>query len=477
MSGYEIYIKHNAQEIEYADSRYPGPKDFVHLHNHTMFSPLDGIPKPDEYFEICSKMEMPAFAITDHGTMASFPDAYIASKKHNIKFLPGNEFYYSDYHEQMIELQKSGKKISELKVENEELYSRMRRNRHLTVIAMNMVGYRNLIKISEIAWGTRQFYSRARISFDLLKEYNEGLIILSGCLNGPISHELRRAYLLGRDGHTAEAKTYLANASHYVQQFKGVFGDRYYIEHQMPGESIDGARETFGLLTKIMEQFGLKGILTNDTHYLARRDFELQKIMMAINQGTVVNDPDLFHVNSDEQFFKTRAQLRQTFYEQKYSDLVPIENFESYCDNTIEIAERCEGFNPDLSPKLPQVEDADNKLIQETINGLKRLNLWYDPKKYLCDGKMVTHQEQAIIELKRFIEKGFSSYFLITQDLVRYSTNKLGLPLGPGRGSCGGSIVCYALGITQINALMWELSFDRFLSESRGGNMLKVTME
>ncbi len=198
--------------------------------------------------------------------------------------------------------------------------------------------------------------------------------------------------------------------------------------------------------------------------------------MMAISQNVTVDDPNLFHVNSDEQFFKTRAQLRKTFLEGGYNKRVPLERFEQYCDNTLEVAGKCNSFDPNLDPKLPRIPNANQILRDKTYDGLRKLGLMESEKLYEIDGRMVTYKQQVDIELKRFIDKDFASYFLITADLVEYSKDQ-GWPVGPARGSAGGSLACYCLGIHQMDPLKWGLSFDRFLSASRGGHMLNVRME
>lgn len=196
---------------------------------------------------------------------------------------------------------------------------------------------------------------------------------------------------------------------------------------------------------------------------------------MAVDQNLTIDSPDLFIVNSDEQFFKTRADLRKSFMED-YSRSVNINKFEESCDNTVGVAEKCEGFQPDLTPKLPHIEDANRKLAARVIKALKEKRLFNSTKKYLMDGKMVTHRQQVERELKRIMSKGFASYFIITRELVQYSLNK-NWDVGPARGSAGGSLVCYLLGIHELDPLKWELSFNRFMSPSRGGYLLNVSLE
>lgn len=477
MSLIEKYIKAVLPAIEAANKEFPGPSDFVHLHNHSLYSALDGVASPEDYFAGCKYFNLPAFAITDHGTMASMPDAYFAAKKNNVKQIPGCEFYFNDYHHIVEEMKTRGIEISSIKDSDPELWERYSRNRHLTVLASNMIGYRNMLRISNTAWQTSVRYNKARINFDLLKQHKEGLIIISGCLNGPVCHELRKAIKAKKSGDSATAEKYYKNAIQYINKFREEFGDNYYIEFQMHGDAVENSKDVFRQLVQIAKALDIKGVITNDCHYYLREDFELQKTMMAIAQGVVVSDPNLFHVNCDEQFFKTRSQLRQTFYKYDYDKIMTPEMFEQCCDNTVAIHEKCTGFIPDMSPKLPSIENADEELVKRVSESLKKKGLWDKTERYYSDGRLVTYREQAKIELKRIIDKKFSSYFLIMQDLISYSVNTLQMPVGPGRGSTAGCLVSYALGIHQMDPLAWGLSFNRFLSESRGGNLLEVTME
>lgn len=447
-----------------AEKQYPGPSEFVHLHNHTLFSILDGVAQPDQYFKGCVDRKWPAFAVTEHGVLNSVPDNYLAAKEHKIKYIVGCEFYYNDYELKRQELNTAGQKISELRLTNEDFASRLTRNRHLTVLAKNMKGYENLLKINKYAY-EKGFYYRPRIWFDTLAAHKEGLIVLSGCLNGPVSHELRQGNYTSHD--------YITGAADYVRKFRKVFGEDYYIELQMPG--IEGDVEVFRQLIAIADALKIKIVLANDCHYIERKDFQLQRIMMAIDQGKTIDDPELFHVNSDEQYFKTRHELRATFNLNGYAQHVPQSVFETMCDNTLEIAGKCETFKPNLEPKLPTIPDSENKLRAAVMVGYKAKGLDKDHRKYLMDGNEVGYKEQIEIELQRFIEKGFSSYFMITQDLVKKSLS-MGWPLGPARGSAGGSLVCFLLDIHSLDPFKWGLSFDRFLSPSRGGMMLSVQM-
>jgi DNA polymerase-3 subunit alpha len=449
---------------EEAAEKYPGPTELVHLHNHSLFSLLDGVAHPSDYFKACVDRKWPAIAITEHGVLNSVPDAYLAAKEHKIKYITGIEFYYNDFEQKRRQLAAKGVKIGELKQKQPDLASRMTRNRHLTVLAKDAIGYGNLLKINKAAWEFG-FYYKPRIWFDLLAKHKEGLIILSGCLNGPICHELRNKNFV--------SKGYVTGAINYAKMFKNVFGDDYYLELQMPG--VEGDLEVFRDLCVLSNNLKIKTTIANDCHYLNRKDFYVQKIMMAIDQATTVDDPNLFHVNSDEQYLKTRAELRATFIERGFDKLVPLSAFELACANTLEISDKCSSFKPNLEPKLPKIENADEKLRKLAYDGLVAKGLDKDETEYIYDERSVTYKKQLEIELRRIIEKGFAAYFLITLSLIKASTDR-GYPRGPGRGSVGGSLVSFVLGIHDLDPIKWNLSFNRFMSPARGGYMLNVLM-
>lgn len=443
---------------------YDGPNDFVHLHCHTVFSTLDGAQTPEEVFNKCKDEGWPAIAITEHGNLSSVPDNYFASKSCGVKYFPACELHYNDYEPLRREMIEDGHTMHGIKQKDPELHRKLSRNRHLTVICKNDVGFHNLVKLTTEAWEWG-FYGRPRVWFDKLAEYSEGLIVLSGCMNGPVSHELLNKRIRSEDGR---------GALDYVDKFRELFGEDYYIEVQMPviREDDKDDRRAFWLLLNIADKYGIMPVLTNDAHYLDRKSFEIQKLMMAISQNVTVDSPDLFHVNSDEQFLKTRAQLYETFIEKGYSENATRDQFERSCDNTLHVAEKCEPFQPDLDPKIPSEPDDADKLKKLVAGELIKRGLHKDKRKFVIDNNEVTYLDQVKIELDRFIEKGFASYFLITRDLIQYSL-KNGWPIGP-RGSVGGSLVCYLLGISGIDPMKWKLSFDRFLSPSRGGYMLDI---
>lgn len=462
----------------FAESEYSGPKEFVHLHLHTLASSLDGVPSADQYADACLKNGFPAMAVTEHGHMASMPDLYFAFKKRNLKGLVGCELYYNDYEPLRRQLNTSGTSKKDM---NPAVSERIAKNRHLTVIAKNQTGVYNLLKLSTLAWEFG-FYYKPRVWFEKLCEYKEGLIVLSGCINGPISHEIRLdvANLIENKkpySRTEHDKT----ATEYIKQFKKVFGEDFFIEVQMPCIPALHDARVFRKSLSLADENGVKAVLTNDCHYLVREDSYIQKVMMAIEQGLDIYDNNLFSSDSDEQFFKTRAELWATFKNNDYSKGIDDRKFEEICNNTLLIADKCEKLAPDTSPKIPNWSSVErgvnenDELRRIVYEQLKKRGWDKDQRKWMCDGREVTYKEQADIELDRFIDKGFSSYFLITRDWIEWG-RKHGWPFGP-RGSAAGSLVCHLLGIHNIDSLSWELSFDRFLASSRGGYQLKVKID
>lgn len=441
---------------EFLPEQYGGPTEFVHLHNHTVFSALDGVATPEQYAEQCAIRGYPAMSATEHGHMASVPDMYMAFKKAGVKYIPGCEIYFNDWEPERQRVEAAGFKVRspEWRAANFEVSNRINRNRHLTILCKNETGFHNLVKLTTQAYETGLFGTGRvqfnRIWFEKLCEFKEGLIVLSGCLNGPVSHELRYKQLLDKDGNVLlerDLKTRVNAAAAYMKKFKEVFKDDYYIEFQMPGVADDVM--VFQQQVKLADFYKIKTVLANDCHYLTRQDFILQKIMMAVAQETTINSPDLFHVNSDEQYMKTRAELWARFKNFGYSKGMDDGVFESMCDNSLLIAEKCKTFVADTAPKIPEIGRADAQLVEIVTKELERKELLNNKRTFIIDGREVTYAKQAKIELQRFIDKGFASYFLITRDLVQYGTSR-GWPFSPRGCSIPGALVSTPTGSVEI---------------------------
>lgn len=387
------------------------------------------------------------------------------------------EIYYNDYEPKRKQLAESGVKFKSQawRAENVELAQRINRNRHLTVLCKNQTGFENLLKLTTEAYrdglygaGTTQYN---RIWFEKLCERKEGLIILSGCLNGPVSFELRNKEVKDREGNIIKEYSLserLDAAVKYVKKFKEVFGEDYYIELQMPG--IENDHVVFQQLVSIANHFKIKTVLANDSHYLERRDYDIQTIMMAVAQGVTVDSPDLFHVNSSEQFFKTRAELWSYFMSNKYSQ-VGLDVFHNSCDNSLEIVDKCQEIVLDSNPKFPRINNDAARLIETATRELKKRGWHLEQRKFNIDGRDVTYKEQMAIELQRFISKGFASYFLITEDIIKYGKSK-GYIFGPRGCSVPDGLVRMADGTDKeiVNVTIGDIVLDGFGQEQKVEN-------
>lgn len=461
------------EALEKAEKKYPGERQIFHHHIHTLFSQLDGVASPRDYIKRAKEFGMTGISCTDHGNLAAIPDMYFEAADAGLRFIPGIEAYFNEYHPVWADLESKGVKLADVKADSPEIAERITRNRHLIILAKNKVGWRNMLHLTSDSW-EKGFYYKPRIWMDVLRPKKEGLIVLSGCLNGPIAHEL--ALAVKHKADHGKAQRYLENAISWVKKLKDEFAEDFFFELQMPGPDIKEGHDVLSLSIQLAKQFNIKTALTGDCHYLKKEDWETQRVLMAVGQKMTIDDPNLFMADTCEGYLKSRAEFRQTFSEFGYDRYATINDIETAMDGTIEIAERCEPFSPDLSPKLPSIQEADHKLMARCASELVKRGLNRSEKRYLVDGVMVTHAEQVMIELERIREKGFSSYFLITQDICNFSRIN-GWPVAPGRGSAPGSLVCYLLGITELDPLKWGLSFNRFLSPSRGGYMLKCVME
>lgn len=467
--------KKNIDAAELAAKKYPGPSDFTHLHVHTLFSTLDGVASADEYISRAKHFGMNALAVTDHGSLAGLPDAFFSAQEHGIKFIPGIEAYLNEYHTTLVKILGEGKNFADISREDKELASRIRRNRHLIVLAKNNQGFKNLLDITADSWDIG-FYYKPRMWMDTIVPRKEGLIILSGCLNGPISFELKHAVACKRSNDMSGARAYMKRAIDWIKRLKHEFAEDFYMELQMPGPDLQDGYDILKLSIDLAKKFNIKTVISGDCHYLKREDFLVQRAMMAVGQKKTLFDEDQFIIDTNEGFMKSRAEFRQTFYEQEYDKYATIHDIELACDNTMEVAAKCSAWTPNLDPKLPEIENADRVLRDMVYAKLSEKGFLDCEDKFWIDGNHVTYKEQAEIELERIIDKGYSSYFLITRDLINHS-REIGYPVGPGRGSAGGCLVSYLLGIHDMNPCEWGLSFNRFLSPARGGKNLVIRMD
>ncbi len=390
---------------------------FVHLHNHTQYSLLDGACRADRMIKLAIEYGMPAVAMTDHGNMYGTIDFYRTAKKAGIKPIIGMEAYIINGD---LDLEES---------KNETRY-------HLILLAMNETGYKNLMKLSSQSF-IKGFYYKPRISKGLLKAHNEGLICLSACIKGEVPS------LLLNDRRKQALET--------VAWFRDVFGDRYYIELQDHG--LENETKVMPQLIELARETGTPMVLTNDCHYLHQADSEAHDILLCIQMGKLLNDPSRMRYPTTQLYFKSPDEMKLLHPD------VP----EAYA-NTLRIAEMIDLDLRYDNFLLPEVETPPE--YQGMGDYLRALCYEQAVVKY---GEMTeTIRERIDYELGVIDRMGFNGYFLVVKDIID-SARKQDVPVGPGRGSAAGSIISYLLDITRIDPIKYKLFFERFLNPERIG--------
>jgi DNA polymerase-3 subunit alpha len=390
---------------------------FVHLHNHTEYSLLDGAARISKLASTAKSHGAGAVAITDHGNMYGTYRFYKECKKSGVKAIIGCEVYIVD-----------------------DMNSRDPKTHiaHLVLLAKDNDGYANLCKINTAAW-TRGFYYKPRIDYDFLEKHSKGLIALSGCLAGHIPQSL----LLG----------FYDEAKKYAERLKKIFGEDFYIELQDHG-MVD-QKQTNPLLIKLAKEIGAQLVATNDVHYINREDAEMQDALMCVEMRKTVDDPDRMKFPTDQFYLKTRAEMEALGF--------PVEAL----DNTLVIADKCNCHpfeKQNLMPEFSYPKDTDKvQYFRKAVEqGLR--------EKYGEITKDVRDRfetEFSIIhKIKTDHDQDFFDYFLIVADFMKFA-NDNGIAVGPGRGSGAGSIIAYALNITRLDPLRYNLLFERFLHSER----------
>lgn len=386
---------------------------FTHLHVHTEYSLLDGAARISDLVVTAKNLGMQSLAITDHGNMYGTIQFYKTCVKEGIKPIIGMEAYVAP---QSIS-EKTG----------------MRENAHLILLAKNETGYRNLIKLSSIAF-VDGFYYRPRIDHQLLETYHEGLICLSACLAG----EIPQLLLTNR----------YSEAQKIAQWYKDLFGEDYYIElqnHGLPEQLIVLPR-----LNELAKELGIKTVATNDVHYVRKDDAEAQDVLLCIQTGHFVDETNRMCMEAEEFYLKSEEEMRLRMFD-----------YEESIDNTNEVAEKCNlkiEFGKRRLPGFIAPEGFKNP----------------DYLKKLCNDGMYRryseptqeHWDRLNYELEIINRMGFVDYYLIVWDFIRFAKSK-GIAVGPGRGSGAASIAAYAMGITDIDPIKYNLTFERFLNPER----------
>lgn len=394
-------------------------KQYVPLHVHSEYSLLDGAIRVKDLVDFAKENDMPAVALTDHGVMYGDMELYTTAKENGVKPILGCEFYVHDGD------------IEEKNKLHNPCY-------HLVLLAKDKAGYANLIKLVSVAW-CKGRYMHPRINFDILKEHHEGLICLSACLGGEVLQNLLK------DDYEAAKAT--------AQRYKDLFGDDYYIELQDHG--IEEQKRTNPPLIKLANELGIKMVITNDSHYLRREDADMHDTLLCMQTNSDKDDPNRFHFPNNEFYVKTAEQLRDSF---KWMDS---DTFDECIKNTVDIAEKCHlilelGKSPLPDYKVPAGHTIESYLEYLVYEGCK--------KRY---GEISPELKERIdYEIGVIEQMGFAAYFLITWDFIHYAKTH-GIPVGPGRGSAAGSVVAYALEITDLDPIQHKLLFERFLNPER----------
>ena len=394
--------------------------EFVHLHNHSDYSLLDGAQKIDQLVNTIDDLNMDAVALTEHGNMFSVLPYYKQAKKAGIKPIIGCEIYVA-----------VGSRF-EKKTRSDGGWG----NNHLILLAQNFTGYKNLMKLVTAGY-LEGFYYRPRIDMELLREYSEGLICMSACLKGVVPEKMLKG-----DYEGARKEALL---------FSEIFQDRYYLEIQNHG--IPEEEQNLKNMKKLSQDLNLPLVCTNDAHYAKKEHWEAHDIHICLGTGKERSDPNRLRYATPEFYFKTQDEMHKLFKE-----------FPGAIENTRKIADSIditlpigESHLPNFPiPKEANTSDPDEYLKSITESGAQSLYGEITPEIK----KRMSHELNVIKNM------GFAGYFLITADFVEYA-KKSSIPVGPGRGSAAGSLVSYALGITSIDPLKHDLLFERFLNPDR----------
>jgi DNA polymerase-3 subunit alpha len=392
--------------------------NFIHLHNHTHYSLLDGASKVDDLIKSAKQFKMNAVSITDHGNMFGAVEFYQKALKEEIKPIIGMEAYIA-----------KGSRLDKTSYKgiSKSYY-------HFTLLAKNLAGYKNLIKLSTTGY-LEGFYYRPRIDKEVLKEHSKGLVGLSGCLKGEIPQ-------LILNNNYDEAK----NVARFFQE---VFSNDFYIE--IMDHKIEEELVVKPILVKLARELNIPLIATNDDHYIKREHARAQEILLCISLGKDLSAPDRLRFPTDELYFKSAEEMEELF-----------KDLPDALENTCKVADKCnllldlgKHYLPNFP--LPEGETSLDGYLEKLANeGLK--------KRFSQITSSI--QKRLDYELSIIKKMGFSGYFLIVNDLIDFA-HRNGIAVGPGRGSAAGSLVSYTLGITNLDPLKFNLIFERFLNPER----------
>jgi DNA polymerase-3 subunit alpha len=400
---------------------------FVGLHIHSDYSLLDGASQLPDLVDRVVELGMPAIALTDHGVMYGAIELIKVCRNKNVKPIVGNEMYV---------------------INGDITVNARQRKYHQVVLAKNTQGYKNLTKLTTIShlkgMQGKGIFARPCINKDLLKQYKEGLIVTSACLGG----EIPQTIIAGEFEKTREI----------AKWYKEVFGDDYYLEiqdHGYPEERLVNVE-----IVKIARELSIKIIATNDSHFISCYDVDAHDALLCIQTGKLISEEKRLRYSGTE-YLKSAEEMRLLF-----RDHLPEDVIEEAINNTLEVADKVQSYNIFGEPRIPNYKvpaghTADSYVEEVSWQGLlERLKCRSIPEIDLV------YRQRMEYELKMLQQMGFSTYFLVVWDYIKFARDK-GIPVGPGRGSAAGSLVAYALKITNIDPVHHGLLFERFLNPER----------
>jgi DNA polymerase-3 subunit alpha len=398
------------------------PSQFVHLHLHTQFSLLDGANQIDPLVQQIKSFGQPAVAMTDHGNMFGAIEFYRKAKEAGIKPIIGCEAYMAP----------GSRFAKDSALAHNDYY-------HLILLASNLTGYQNLIKLVSKAY-LEGFYYKPRIDKEILKQHHEGLIALSGCLSGEIP------YLIGQNNFDG--------AMQVAGEFQELFGkDQFYLEVQANG--LEHQLVANRGLVDIHKKLGIPLAGTNDCHYLKKEDARPHDLMLCLQTGKTINEPNRLKFDTDQLYLKSTEEMTAAFHELPQA-----------VSNTCRIAEQCALELALNKTYLPQYQVPEGHTRETYLDHLATEGLAARLRERPSKIPTATYEQRLREELFVICTMGFAGYFLIVWDIIRFARSR-GIPVGPGRGSAAGSLVAYALRITDLDPLVYTLLFERFLNPER----------
>jgi DNA polymerase-3 subunit alpha len=401
---------------------------FVGLHIHSDYSLLDGASQLPNLIDRAVELGMPAIALTDHGVMYGAIELLkVCKNKGGITPILGNEMY----------------------VINGDITKQERRPKyHQVVLAKNRQGYKNLVKLTTLShlkgFQGKGIFARPCINKDLLKHYREGLIVTSACLGG----EVPQAILQGKP----------EIARRVAQEYKDIFGDDYYLELQDHGSQED--RIVNVEVVRIARELEIKLVATNDSHYVSCYDVEAHDALLCIQTGKLITEEKRLRYSGTE-YLKSAEEMRWLFRDHLTEDVI-----EEAIANTLEVAEKVEDYNILGAPRIPDYPVPPGYTVSNYLEEMARQGLLHRFQLQSYDEVDSAYQERLEYELQMMHTMGFDGYFLVVWDYIKFARDN-GIPVGPGRGSAAGSLVAYALGITNIDPVHHGLLFERFLNPER----------